>query len=473
MAMATRSVQSFPSISLASAHGGAPVEVALISQLGIGAGDRLVQDAGIRQAAHVDFIDALDEPSTRIGGMHLEHGDASSLYTFAVGPAGHPFHRHATPRTFTGISGSGGAQLRFSTASDDDVASNAVAFVAALRLVEIPPDCLFTVRFGGGTWHQFVPLRPTHPALFALSCHTNELGGALSMLEREQVEANAASIPALTTVLPSAVQLLLDRTDLGSVPTVALSLHAAPLSAAEQACAVTRDFVGRMRTRLGSLRSIGGFLGRLESKRVVRALRQQPPGSLLARAVAQDIAHDDCVEVRLPADAVGSLSATEVLSRVLEGFLDNPPAGVGRLMALRNLAVAPLKLRTSPLGCPVSSLLSTDRCSLFAGRFPVLDQALDPSGKGAQVLLGADDRHLIFRSCVAVFIDPDGSARVSLGTRVQTRNAFGRFYMAAIDAVHRRYVGPTMLRMAVDHAVAPELSPGSQLDRRVAPAVLH
>ena len=44
------------------------------------------------------------------------------------------------------------------------------AFARALRRVQIPPDCLFTVRFGGGTWHQFVPRHPGHPALFALSC---------------------------------------------------------------------------------------------------------------------------------------------------------------------------------------------------------------------------------------------------------------------------------------------------------------
>jgi len=40
----------------------------------------------------------------------------------------------------------------------------------------------------------------------------------------------------------------------------------------------------------------------------------------------------------------------------------------------------------------------------------------------------------------------------TLGTRVQCTNLFGRFYMAVIDRVHRGYITPTMLRMAVEHA---------------------
>ena len=42
---------------------------------------------------------------------------------------------------------------------------------------------------------------------------------------------------------------------------------------------------------------------------------------------------------------------------------------------------------------------------------------------------------------------------VTLATRVQYLNWFGRLYMALIDGVHRGYIAPTMLRLAVDHAV--------------------
>jgi len=122
-------------------------------------------------------------------------------------------------------------------------------------------------------------------------------------------------------------------------------------------------------------------------------------------------------------------------------------------MSLRNVLVKPLRLRTSPLGCPVSSLLSPCSQQSFAGRFPVLAQEITASGTRAQVILGADDRHLKFRSCVGVELLPTGAAVITLGTRVQSTNLFGHVYMALIDHVHRNYVSPTMLQLAVDHAV--------------------
>jgi hypothetical protein len=42
----------------------------------------------------------------------------------------------------------------------------------------------------------------------------------------------------------------------------------------------------------------------------------------------------------------------------------------------------------------------------------------------------------------------------TLGTRVHCKNLFGRFYMAAINRVHRAYVMPVMLSRAVEHAMA-------------------
>jgi hypothetical protein len=47
----------------------------------------------------------------------------------------------------------------------------------------------------------------------------------------------------------------------------------------------------------------------------------------------------------------------------------------------------------------------------------------------------------------------DGGAAITLGTRVATRNGFGWLYMVLIDRVHKSYVSPVMLRLAVDHAV--------------------
>jgi hypothetical protein len=86
---------------------------------------------------------------------------------------------------------------------------------------------------------------------------------------------------------------------------------------------------------------------------------------------------------------------------------------------------------------------------LFNNRFPVLAQQL--SAEYAQVILGANDKHLKFRSCIAVQQLQTGKWQISLGTRVVYNNRFGRFYMAVIDAVHRLYISPTMLRTAVKH----------------------
>ncbi|WP_411850235.1 DUF2867 domain-containing protein [Stenotrophomonas sp. LGBM10] len=456
--------RSFPSIHLPSFGDGSPVEVTLITQFGIGAGDQAVRDAGARQAAHPHFVDALDEPSTRLGGMHLAHGDASSLYAFAVGPQGHPFHRHAGTRMFTAISGSGGAQLRFSTASDAQLEQDPTAFVQALRCVDIPPDCLFTVRFGSATWHQFVSRASPHPALFALSCHPDDRSGALSEAQRARVADGSADLPTLTDTLPPALQRLLDQLDMDCVPRVALSLQRPSRAGLARLCTATRDAAGRLRAWLRRLRPVRGYVTRSAAPMAVSTHLAPPADSLLREAFRDGCQHQDHATLTLPPRVAGTPSARRLLEAVLEGFVRNPPASVGRLMALRNVLVAPLRLRTSPLGCPVSSLLSEDRRDLFAGRFPVLAQAVAADDQRAEVMLGADDRHLQFRSCVSVQYLDDGSARIALGTRVRTLNRFGRFYMLLIDGVHRRYVGPTLLRMAVAHALAPDLTDATRGD---------
>ena len=121
-------------------------------------------------------------------------------------------------------------------------------------------------------------------------------------------------------------------------------------------------------------------------------------------------------------------------------------------MNLRNFLVRPIGLRTSPLGCPVSSLLSPVKSNLFADRYPVLDQKINSTNTRAQVILGANDKHLIFRSCVGVEILDGQRIVITLGTRVHCKNLFGHLYMGFIDQAHRAYIAPTMLRMAVEHA---------------------
>jgi hypothetical protein len=452
----TEVVRTFPTARIPSHSGGLAVEVALIAQLGHGAGDELFEGAMARQRGHERFIDALDEPSARLAGVDLAKGDATSLYSFGVGAHGHPFHRHAGHRVFTAVSGSGGAQLRFSSASPEQIERDPAEFVRALRYVDIPPDSLFTVRFGGDTWHQFAPLVPAckHPAFFALSCHTNELGGSLSEAVRSSVLANEASIPMLTELLPPSVRALLETAPLAAneVPTIALSLDAPAGSPLSRFCALFRGTLGRVRGALARWRRARGFRSDNGGARRVEALAEVPAESLLRAQLGERCEHQDQFELVAEPGEVVERSATKILSALLDGFLENRPLGVTRLMTLRNALVRPLGLRTSPLGCPVSSLLCDGPTPVFAQRFPVLVQAIAADDTRAEVILGADDKHLRFRSCVGVSLR-DGRVTFSLGTRVQCKNLFGRFYMGVIEAVHRGYIAPAMLRLAADHAI--------------------
>ncbi len=455
MPASTQSTTSFPAARIPSSSGGLPIEVTLIAQLGHGAGDALHHQTGMRQQGHANFIDAFDEPSARLGDANFAHGDASTLFSFGVGPKGHPFHRHAGNRMFTAISGSSGTQLRFSTASDVHMDASPHHFLDTLQQVAIPPDCLFTVRFGGGTWHQFVPLREgsSHPALFAVSCHANELAGIDDPALAALVAAGNADIPSMTETLPQAVIDFLHANPMAiaNAPTVALSLDAPAGGLHSAICGGVRHLAGRLRAFVAGLRAAGGFISHRTNP--VVELSKLPLGSLLAAQFNERHEHEDAFEMTLQRSQLQGVTAPALLADVLQGFLSNRPTGVFWLMQLRNVLVRPLRLRTSPLGCPVSSLLSPERCNLFLGKYPVLAQSLDSRALHAEVLLGADDRHLRFRSCVGVRMQGN-EVRITLATRVQCRNWFGRAYMASISRMHRRYVSPAMLGMAAEHALA-------------------
>lgn len=453
----THVVNTFPSAKIISKSGGLPVEVSLIAQLGLGSGNHLFESIVARQKAHDAFVDELDEPSAKLAGTNFERGDATSLYSFIVGAKGHPFHRHAGHRVFTAVSGSGGAQLRFSSASPAQIDADPQSFFAALQYINIPPDSMFTVRFGGDTWHQFAPAQPNsnHPAFFALSCHTNELGGELSAALREKVIANEADIPSLTELLPDSVTALLTNNafDAQRIPTTSLSLDAPAGSVQSAMCRTTRGTAGALRGAWSKWRGSTGYTTDAGANMVVTALKNAPADSLLQHQFSgEKFHHDDTFTLVLDDAEAANKSATALLVAALEGFMENAPPGATRMMAFRNALVKPVGLRTSPLGCPVSSLLSPKRDNLFAHRFPVLAQACNTENTHAQVILGADDKHLKFRSCVSVKILNANQVEYTLGTRVQCSNLFGRFYMAAINRVHRGYVTPAMLRMAVEYA---------------------
>ena len=48
----TQAVDTFPSVRIPSHGGGLPVEVSLVSQMGIGSGDALIASAMARQRGH-------------------------------------------------------------------------------------------------------------------------------------------------------------------------------------------------------------------------------------------------------------------------------------------------------------------------------------------------------------------------------------------------------------------------------------
>jgi hypothetical protein len=453
----TNVVETFPSVVLSSGPAALPIEVSLIAQLGHGAGTHLNHSVAARQRAHGGFIDALEEPSAKLAGTRVDLDDPSALYSFIVGPRGHPFHRHAGNRIFTAVSGSGGAQLRFSTASDQDLLEDPGRFIAAMQIVNIPPDCLFTVRFGGGTWHQFAPLakNSAHPVLFALSCHTNELGGDLTDDLKARIVAGHADIPTLTELLPDTVTALF-RPELfatGTIPTTTLALDAPAGTLHREVCNGVRGSMGRARGLWSRLYPAGGFVSSRHATTEVVELSAPPAGSLLATSSGAECPdHSDTFVLTIESAELAGWTATQLLEVLLEGFVYNSPKGVARLMVLRNLLVTPLGLRTSPLGCPVSSLLSNDAAlPLFARRFPVLDQRISDDDSCAQVLLGANDKHLRFRSCVGVERLNQTRIAVTLGTSVQCLNLFGRFYMSAISIVHRKYISPRMLVASAEH----------------------
>lgn len=469
LSLPSRLTHTFPFVSLPNQPGKLPVEVCLVAQLSPGSGDKMFYSVLARQREHHEYVDELEEPSAKLHGTDFAKGDATAVYSFGVGPAGHPFHRHAGHRVFTAVAGSSGAQLRFSTASPAEIERDPSSFLRALRLVNIPADCMFTVRFGGETWHQFMPLgdKAVHPAFFALSCHTNELGGNLAEEMRQKVIANEADIPSLTELLPESVLALLRNNplDAAQIPTTSLHLGNTPESIIAKACAGVRLVLGHVCgawARMG--KSVGFISERNQLPHVIEHAILPSTSLLQTQLLDIRVHHVDHFTLTLPAatPASSSQAASVLLAELLDGFIHNAPAGVTRLMQLRNVLVRPLKLRTSPLGCPVSSLLSGQRDHLFAEQYPVLAQQVEGHERLAQVILGANDKHLIFRSCAAVRILDDGEIEFSLSTKVACKNLFGRFYMAAISQTHRRYITPTMLMYAVTHVVKNEVSAQSR-----------
>ena len=113
-----------------------------------------------------------------------------------------------------------------------------------------------------------------------------------------------------------------------------------------------------------------------------------------------------------------------------EKMLARLPRWIEVLLALRNLLVAPLGLKTSAPDEPGARDI--------IGAFPVVRQTPD------RIVAGFNDKHLDFRLVVDV-AGIGHSQRVTASTLVLTHNLLGRTYLAMIRPFHRLVV-PALLR---------------------------
>ncbi|ELR22867.1 uncharacterized protein ACA1_396930 [Acanthamoeba castellanii str. Neff] len=199
---------TYPEVAVEIA-GNLPVEVAVIGSFAPGEGERFYHRSVALQAQHLTFVDEYNEASAKIANADFSRDDPTTIYTFSVGTQDLVFHRHAGHRAITGITGSGGANLKFSAATPEEAASNPDVFVEKMFIIEIPADSMFVLRFSGTVYHQFGPSTPGKDAFFAISVHTNEAGGLEGEL-LDIVKAGNGSIPLLTEPISDAVADLLD-----------------------------------------------------------------------------------------------------------------------------------------------------------------------------------------------------------------------------------------------------------------------
>jgi len=190
-----------------------PVEVAIIGSFPPGEGETYVHSALELQKGHATYVDEYNEESAKICNTDYPRGDTTTMYTFSVAGKDLVFHRHEGHRALSGITGGHGGIMRFSGASPEECAKDPKIFVEKMFFIELPPDSLFTLRFHGTVYHQFGPMVPGRNTFFAVSVHTNEVGGLTGEL-LEKVKAGGASIPLLTEPANDRVYDLLEKSDL-------------------------------------------------------------------------------------------------------------------------------------------------------------------------------------------------------------------------------------------------------------------
>lgn len=232
------------------------------------------------------------------------------------------------------------------------------------------------------------------------------------------------------------------------IPTTLLSMDDPGFQT--QYCSFVRRNLGKLRSSLQNIKKeFNGFISRDTKK--LKVIQCEIQDSIIENHL-KDKNHENCFKLTIDANIYlnPQTKASVLLADLLEGFLLNPPYSVTLMMRFRNFMVSPWKLRTSQLGCPVSSLLSPKNDNLFAGIYPVIDQKTNDQDTKSEVILGANDRHLLFRSGVSVELKGD-QIEFTLSNRIKDKNIWGYLYYMTIDLVHRKYVVPKMLTYAVKY----------------------
>jgi len=202
------SLPTFENVSL-DIPWGLPVEVQIIGSLPKGIGSLMYDLVTKYQGNHPEYILAFNEGSAKIMNTNFDFHDPTAVYTFSVDKEDLVFHRHEGHRCITGMSGSGGALMKFSTVDHIEARENPQAFVDKMFIVEVPADSIFVLRFNGMVYHQFGPLDPNFAAFWAVSVHTDESGGQLSQELLEKVLNGEGNIPLLTEPITDEVDKLL------------------------------------------------------------------------------------------------------------------------------------------------------------------------------------------------------------------------------------------------------------------------
>ena len=129
----------------------------------------------------------------------------------------------------------------------------------------------------------------------------------------------------------------------------------------------------------------------------------------------------------------GELISVEVNSlEISKRLLEQPPAWISGLMALRNRLVTLGGLKTVYFTAAAST-----------GGFPVV------SSTPERTVLGFDDRHLNFRIVVDIR-EQTGRRYLDVTTLVRRNNLLGRVYLFAVGPFHRLIVPATMRPICVN-----------------------